>query len=159
MTHTFAQPHIAAEVPVIYSYESISFCEGGWIDSLTSGASRPNLLVSCRDVGLQPVVRRLARMCQSPFLVYEAAGRLQLPQQRVSTLLTYDVAALALAEQIELYDWITLRRPETQVISITSRPLYSLVAEGRFLEGLFYRLNVVHLSATSGVLGEIDCGE
>jgi len=159
MTHTYAHPLTVAEVPVIYSYESISFCEGGWIDSLTSGASRPNLLVSCRDVGLQAVVRRLANLCQSPFLVYEAAGRLQLPQQGVRTLLTYDVAALTLAEQIELYDWITLRRPETQIISVTSRPLYTLVADGRFLEGLFYRLNVVHLSATSGTMGEVDCGE
>jgi DNA-binding NtrC family response regulator len=65
----------------------------------------------------------------------------------VSTLLIYDVAALTLRQQIDLYDWISVRGPETQVISVTSIPLFSLVDNGRFLESLFHRLSVVHILA------------
>jgi DNA-binding NtrC family response regulator len=39
-----------------------------------------------------------------------------------------------------------------QIVSITSEPLWPLVEQGRFLEGLFYRLNVVTLEAKQGRL-------
>jgi hypothetical protein len=147
--------HLIAEVPVVHAFRSISFCEGGWVDSLTSGTPRPNLLVLCSGVGLQPVVTRLARLCRPPFEICQAPGRLQLPEQRVSTLLTYDVAALTLTQQIDLYDWISVRGRDTQVISVTSTPLFTLVENGRFLESLFHRLNVVHFLAASENVGEV----
>lgn len=139
----------------MHACQSISFCEGGWVDSLTSGPPRPNLLVLCSDVGLEPVLTRLAKLCRPPFEVCLAPGRLRLPKQRVSTLLTYDVAALTLKQQIDLYDWITVRGRDTQVISVTSTPLFSLVEDGRFLEGLFHRLNVVHFLATRENVGDL----
>src|SRR5580765_4919739 len=141
--------HLIAEVPVVHAFRSISFCEGGWVDSLTSGTPRPNLLVLCSGVALQPVVTRLAKLCRPPFAVCQAPGRLQLPEQRVNTLLTYDVAALTLQQQIDLYDWISVRGRDTQLISVTSTPLFSLLETGQFLESLFHRLSAVHFLATS----------
>ena len=146
---------MALAVPIVHVCRSISFCEGGWVDSLTWGTPRPNLLVLCSEVGLQPVVMRLAKRCKPPFQVCEAPGQLRLPKERVSTLLTYDVAELTLKQQIDLYDWISGSGRDTQVISVTSTPLFSLVEDGRFLESLFHRLNVVHFLATREHVGEL----
>jgi hypothetical protein len=147
--------HLIAEVPVVHAFRSVSFCEGGWVDSLTSGTPRPNLLVLCSGVGLQPVVARLTKLGRPPFEVCQAPGRLRLPRQPVSTLLTHDVAALTLRQQIDFSDWISARGRDTQVISVTSTPLFSLVEDGRFLESLFHRLNVVHFLATSENVGAL----
>jgi hypothetical protein len=147
--------HPIAGPPAVHSCRSISFCEGGWVDSLTSGTPRPNLLVLCSGVGVQPVVTRLTKLFRAPFEVCQAPGPLQLPDHPVSTLLTYDAAALTLRQQIDLYDWITVRGRATQVISITSTPLFSLVENGRFLESLFHRLSVVHFLASSENVGDL----
>ena len=140
---------------MVHSCSSISFSEGGWVDSLTSGTPRPNLLVLSSGVGLHPVVARLAKLCRPPLGVCQAPGWLQLPKQRVSTLLTYDVAALTLKQQIDMYDWISVRGRDTQMISVTSSPLFALVESGQFLESLFHRLNVVHCLATRENVGEL----
>jgi len=147
--------HAIAGVQVMRSRRSLSFSEGGWVDSLTSGTPRPNLLVSCSEVGLPSVVTRLATLCRPPLEVCTAPGPLQLPKHRVSTLLTYDPAALTLKQQIDLYDWISGRGRDTQVISVTATPLFSLVEDGQFLESLFHRLNGVHFLAASENAGEL----
>jgi DNA-binding NtrC family response regulator len=54
-----------------------------------------------------------------------------------------------------MFDWITVRGRDTQVISVTSTPLFPLVENGQFLESLFHRLNVVHFLAASGNAGEL----
>jgi DNA-binding NtrC family response regulator len=66
------------------------------------------------------------------------------------TLLLWDVARLTRGQQMQLHDWITDRPRDAQVISISSAPLLPLVEDGEFLEGLFYRINVVSLVATIG---------
>ena len=147
-----SEPLIAI-FPMVHSIRSISLAEGEWVDSLTSGTPRPNLLVSCSGVGLEPVVTRLAGLCKTPLEVSPVPGRLQLPEHRVSTLLTYDAAALTLKQQIDLYDWISGRGRDTQVIAVTSTPLLSLVEDGQFLESLFHRLNGVHFLAAGGDAG------
>ena len=54
-------------------------------------------------------------------------------------------------QQIELHDWLNVSRGAVQVVTVTSQPIWPLVEEGRFLEGLFYRLNVVTLEASQGL--------
>ena len=149
-----SEPPIAI-FPMVHSIRSISLCEGEWVDSFTSGTPRPNLLVSCSGVSLEPVVTRLAGLCKTPLEVCPVPGRLQLPEHRVSTFLTYDAAAVTLKQQIDLYDWISGRGRDTQVISVTSTPLFSLVEDGQFLESLLHRLNGVHFLAAGGDAGEL----
>ena len=139
---------LIAKVSIADSGHHGSFWEGGWVDSLTSGSPRPNLLVSCHGIGVEPILARLVARCRPPCERYQPRGRLHLPAHRLETLLICDVAALTLRQQIDLYDWIVARSRETQVISITSSPLVELVENGRFLEGLFHRLSVVHLLAS-----------
>ena len=76
-------------------------------------------------------------------------GRLHLPAIRRGTVLLQNVDALSLAQQIVLNDWIAEGCGEAQIVSIATTPLWRLVQNGDFLEGLFYRLNVVRLDATA----------
>ena len=48
-----------------------------------------------------------------------------------------------------LNDWIAEGCGDAQIVSIATTPLWPLVQNGDFLEGLFYRLNVVRLEATA----------
>jgi transcriptional regulator of aromatic amino acid metabolism len=62
-------------------------------------------------------------------------------------VLLQNVTALSIPQQITLNDWIDEGLGQAQVLSITTTPLWQLVQNGDFLEGLFYRLNVVCLDA------------
>ena len=64
-------------------------------------------------------------------------GPLRLPPDKEGTLVVSDVATLALADQIALYDWLGAGAGRLRVISVTAAPLAALVARGAFLEGLF----------------------
>jgi hypothetical protein len=107
---------------------------------------RPNLLIRCPGAESRRLRRLLMRSCEPPVHVCRLPGRLALPSQTVGTLLLENVAALALAQQIRLHDWMS-QGSQTQVISVVFAPLYPMVERGEFLEGLFYRLNVVTLEA------------
>ena len=67
---------------------------------------------------------------------------LTLPQADVGTLLLHDAGDLTAAEQSQLLAWIERNRA-TQVITVAPQPLYPGVAAGTFLDGLYYRLNVL----------------
>lgn len=138
----------AIETTSVQGQDFIWFSDAEWLRSLTSSKPRPNLLVLCQDVKTESVVRRFIQVCAPPFHVGLLPGALKLPSHNVRRLLLRDVAALTLEQQIELFDWMGDRRGTAQVISVTSTPLLPLVEEGRFLEGLFYRLNRFSLIAT-----------
>ena len=116
---------------------------------LTLRDFRPNLLVTCRDVEIVAITKHLMRFSAPPFHVCALPGPLQLPSATEGALFLEDVAALTLRQQIALNDWISGGRGEVQIVSMTSAPLWPLVEDGEFLEGLFFRLNVVCLEAQS----------
>jgi hypothetical protein len=124
----------------------VSFSETDWLHYLMS-ERRPNLLVSCARGEMESVSRRLAESCAAPRHEVRLPGRLTLPADACGTLLLWDVATLTLEQQIHLNDWLGVRRPETQVISVTATPLTHLVEHGRFLEGLLHRMAAVSLFA------------
>jgi hypothetical protein len=138
----------AGETAGAHSHDFVSFSEAAWLQPVIAQKPRPNLLVLCQDIDAESVVRGLMRMCAPPLHVGLLPGALQLPPDKPGTLLLHDVAALTLAQQIELFDWMGGRVGTTQVISVTSTPLLSRVEDGRFFEGLYYRLNVVYVRAT-----------
>jgi hypothetical protein len=116
---------------------------------LGSQGRRPNILLVCHDVAPQAVADRVTTWCQGPFHFALLPGTLQLPQTRTGTLVLHDLAALSLPQQIALYDWLSAGRGDLQIVSMTTTPLDTLVEQGDFLEGLYYRLNVVRLEATT----------
>ena len=85
-----------------------------------------------------------------PVQTLRLPGTFVLPEDHGGTLLLWDASRLTLDQQIRLNDWMGVRRVRTQVISVTTTPLLPLVEDGRFLEGLYYRMNVVSLFAQEG---------
>jgi DNA-binding NtrC family response regulator len=67
-------------------------------------------------------------------------------------LLLTRIEELNIDQQIALFDWMSTAHEKAQVISIATMRLDQLVKTGRFLEGLFYRLNVVQVDVKSTFL-------
>jgi Sigma-54 interaction domain len=117
----------------------------GW---LTATRSRPSVLIECAGPSDARAMRHLTTWCSPPFHTCVLPGPLELPATRHGTLVLEDVAAMTLTQQVTLFDWLSAGTAEMQVVSIASAPLRRLVGDGRFLEGLFYRLNVIRLDAS-----------
>jgi transcriptional regulator of aromatic amino acid metabolism len=117
------------------------------VRSLTRSDRRPALLVRCGGTDLDAVLAALITWCTAPVHVCRLPGDLIFPQASGGTLVLSDVSALTLPQQIDLYDWLQIARNGVQLVSVTSEPLWPLVLQGRFLEGLFYRLNIVTVDA------------
>ena len=108
---------------------------------------RPNLLVVCDGDDADDVLRQLRLMCAAPVHSCRLPGTPALPSDAAGTLLLYDVAALTISQQVMLFDWLQHRRGDMQVLSVTGKRLGNMVREGRFLEALFYRLNLISVTA------------
>jgi hypothetical protein len=110
--------------------------------------SHLNVLVHCVDIGASPAFEALTDLCPQRPHTCVIPGPLDLPDDDTRPLLIGDVSLLTLNQQIALYDWQDQGHDSTQIISLTSRSLWPLVTSGRFLEGLFYRLNVMSVQAS-----------
>jgi hypothetical protein len=136
--------------PAADGFDFNAMTDATLLQRLTARGHRPNVLVECTGGSAHTVVRHLTTWCALPFRFSALPGTLELPLIRRGTLLLNDVAAMTLSQQVMLYDWLSDRRGEMQVVSVTSAPLEALVEDGQFLEGLFYRLNVLRLNAGRG---------
>lgn len=122
-------------------------------DALLLGAlslenRRPNLLVVCKGVAVSSVVEKVLEFCAAPFHFCIMPGQLDLPARKEGTLVLTDVSALTIRQQIALSDWLNRGAENVQVVSMCEASLKPLVDDGGFLEGLFYRLNVISMAAT-----------
>lgn len=115
--------------------------------SLNQRGRRPNLLVNCATSEVYQVASELMRWCAPPVLMCGMPGWLDLPSEPGGTLLLTKIEEMTLDQQIALFDWTTKTHPNVQVVSVATTRLDKLVKDGRFLEGLFYRLNVVQVDA------------
>jgi transcriptional regulator of aromatic amino acid metabolism len=134
------------ELPVVNSPDFVSFSDTELLCALTSSRRRPNLFIDCTDGGTESVGVRLRALTDAPFYVCELPGPVELPSGGRGTLVLNDVAALTIAQQITLFDWLEQWRGAIQVISLTQKRLMDMVYDGRFLEGLFYRLNTISIT-------------
>jgi hypothetical protein len=69
------------------------------------------------------------------------------------TLILREVETLNAEEQRDLLLWLEDAGVEVQVISVVPTPLFPRVVDGRFLETLYYRLNVLYIVADDSVGG------
>jgi transcriptional regulator of acetoin/glycerol metabolism len=56
---------------------------------------------------------------------------------------------MTLGQQLDLFDWLSRKPADTQVVSVTKAPMTELIEDGRFLEGLYFRLNTVVIRAVN----------
>jgi transcriptional regulator of acetoin/glycerol metabolism len=134
-------------MPVVNAPDLVSFSDVDLLRTLTSSERRPNLLVDCVDHPVGEVLAQLTALCPGPFHTCVLPGPLQLPMTGDGTLLVHDLAALTVGQQVTLFDWLQYQHHAFQVISVTQERLVEMVCDGRFLEGLFYRLNTVSVTA------------
>jgi hypothetical protein len=145
------QPASLHQLPIV---EQPSIFEDAWLRLLISDDHGPNILVQSSDIPVAAAMAEITGLSASPLQVCIVPGALRLPAPRPSapgTFVIGDVSKLMLEQQINLFDWMTYRNRGTRVVSITSVPLLPLMQDGRFLEGLYYRLNMVYASARAGV--------
>jgi hypothetical protein len=117
---------------------------------LASQRPRHHVLVRCRPGGFAAIAAEVTSLAAPPVRLRLLPGPLHLPPDKTGTLILNDVAALALADQIALCDWLAVGTGKLRVISITAVPLAALVERGLFLEGLFHRLGAVQFDQTKG---------
>jgi hypothetical protein len=132
------------------SPDTVSFSEMSLLRMLSSRNHRPNLMIVNERASLESVLQELTSVCESPLRVCEFPGILVLPTDPRGTLVLGDVDRLTITQQITLSDWLARKGKDLQVVSVTRGPMTELIAEGRFLEGLFFRLNTVVIFATGG---------
>jgi hypothetical protein len=108
-----------------------------------------NVLVQCLDVPAPSAFGVLFDICPRAPHVCVLPGLLDLPASGKQPLLIGDVSTLTIQQQVALYDWQDQGHDDVQIISVTSTPLWPLVTSGRFMEGLFYRLNVMSIQAAA----------
>jgi transcriptional regulator of aromatic amino acid metabolism len=132
----------------LHSPQLVSLSEATLLRSLIREDRRPNLLIVCNGVSVEAAVRHVVAYCEPPYHLTALPGKLDLPEEKKGTLLLADVAMMSIGQQMRLFDWLPADSEHLQVVSISSVPLRSQVDDGKFLEGLFYRLNVIYLDAT-----------
>jgi hypothetical protein len=132
----------------LHSPQLVALSEASLLRALMSENRRPNLLVDCKGVSVEAAVRHVVAFCEPPYHLTALPGTLDLPEVKKGTLLLADVAMMSLGQQMRVFDWLPRDGANLQVVSISSIPLRPLVDDGKFLEALFYRLNVISLDAT-----------
>jgi hypothetical protein len=142
------QEREAQIVITMHSTDFVQVSDVVLLQWLTMRELRPNLLVTCGNVESEAITKHLMAFCSPPFHVCPM-GTMRLPSAPRGTLFVEGVAELTLRQQIVLNDWIGAGHDRLQIVSLASAPLWPLVESGEFLEGLFFRLNVVCLEATS----------
>jgi hypothetical protein len=119
-------------------------------------ATRANLLFTGPERIASEILQSLRPPLSQP--AWETnATRLSLPTASTGTLIIRQAACLAAEDQMRLSQWIDDHR-STQLITITSEPLFPLVKRGTFLETLYYMLNTVQVDwstaqLTSSIVG------
>ncbi len=115
------------------------------LNSFSFNTRKPNILIVSTEKARETVTEQMAASCRPPVHICRVPGPLYLPAS-CGTLVLTDPAELEMNQQLALYDWISRHHP-SRVLSVTSADIPSLVRDGLFLEGLYYRLNTVRVDA------------
>jgi hypothetical protein len=141
---------------VLNSIDTESFADIAVLRVLSSHDHRPNLMIVGKQTTLERVVQQLSVVCHPPLWICRLPGTLHLPTDIKGTLVLGNIDQLMIGQQIRLFDWLGRKGHEVQVVSVTGAPMTQLIEQGRFLEGLFFRLNTVVIRATN--LGDYHTG-
>jgi len=106
----------------VHAPDFVSLSEMPFLRSLTTQKRRPNLLVACTGPSVDGAVAQLAAVCAPPTRIYKLPGTVDLPACGGGTILLDDVSALTRRQQLQLFDWMTVR-PNVQIVSVTQAPL------------------------------------
>jgi hypothetical protein len=114
-------------------------------------AAHPNVLIVGSEQTQEAAVHALAPYLRQPVTMLPSASELLLPSGGSVILRT--IGNLTLQGQEELFSWLEGRGRNTQVVSLSPVKLFPLVIEGRFLEDLYYRINILQFDAHENANG------
>jgi hypothetical protein len=117
-----------------------------WLASQRPGK---HFLVRCDPGGFEALAVQATTLCAKPVRWCRLSGPLQLPEEKRGTLFLNDIALLTLRDQIALYDWLGRSAGDLRLIAGSTASMTSLVAHGKFLDGLFNRISDVQFDLTS----------
>ena len=103
--------------------------------------TQANTLLIASAFAADQLVDQAKTFLPLPIHERDCAEGLSLPAD-VSTVILRRVDALALEDQSALLGWL-VRRARVQLLSVCEKPLFPLVQRARFLEQLFYKLNII----------------
>jgi transcriptional regulator of acetoin/glycerol metabolism len=107
---------------------------------------RPHLMLIGPAAVTRKVIHDLGRAFLSPTMTWRSAGRLILPTEAdARTLILEGIQNLSMEEQQQLCEWLPRVIGSIQVVSTSNAPLLPLVEEGRFLDTLYYRINLLYV--------------
>jgi transcriptional regulator of acetoin/glycerol metabolism len=116
--------------------------------------AHPNVLVVGSHAAVAEALHILAGICGDPVATCRAASPLALPPTAgTGALILRDVDCLTPAGQRRLMRWLENVSGRIQVIATSTKPLWSQVQGGFFLEALYYRLNVIYIDVTDTTPG------
>jgi len=114
------------------------------------GMPRVNLMLTGSSGVLENVIEALLPDLRGPIGRWCPGEELVLPPAgRVGTLILQEVGSLPLQDQGRLYEWLNQSASRTQVVSTTSISLLHHLEDGRFMDWLYYRLNIMCLDVNA----------
>jgi hypothetical protein len=116
------------------------------VDAIDWRRAPHNLLLEGPRASTDAMLRRLAPRLRRPVTWMRRGAAFALPSEEVGALILRDVGALGPLEQTGLLAWIDAH-PRTTIVSTTAHPLFACVTRDLFDAELYYRLNVLLLSA------------
>lgn len=106
---------------------------------------RPNLLLCGPADAVNTTLTTLRPSLQQPVYKWVGDAGGSLPHEFSGTLIFEHASAARDEQQRSLLEWLSEHARGVQVISTTEEPLFALVQQGAFLDGLFYQLNTLYL--------------
>jgi hypothetical protein len=121
-----------------------SHLQAEW-DAVSQG--QHNFLLVGTQSATKEVLVAMTPHLREPLHRYSPKPGLPVPQPVDGTLVLLEAAMLDGKQQKQLLRWLDQfeQRPHVQVVSTTSKPLFSLVETGGFLSDLYYKLNIVRI--------------
>ena len=108
-------------------------------------SSRANVLLEGTGRAIDQAVTVLMPHLRPPIHTCPHWAPDEVPRE--GTLILRDVETLNPHEQQHLLLWLDEAGAQVQLISQSSTPLFRRVVEGHFLDALYYRLNVLYITA------------
>lgn len=108
--------------------------------------AKPNVLVCGEPMFIDSFLGLLAGHCAAPIRRISHSGALGfLSDIDDGTVVLNNADRYKESDQRAVLNWLADTGAGIQLITTTGKPLFDLVAQGQFLDSLFYRINTVYL--------------
>jgi len=108
--------------------------------------ARPNVLLEGPESTLEATLLVLETLMVDPVHRVRGGEPFTLPATAIGTLVVEHADRLSSEEQSAVMSWVAERQAGLQVISTSTRRLFTMTNDDRFSATLYYRLNVVRLA-------------